>query len=111
MVVATLLSLVKFLRVDKVATEAVSIEFLNADGTTYTANFAAAAVPATIAALIAGGGRIGCWAAAWPRSVSQPPAASSDGFVYWSLDAHTDHLHPLRAVRRIARSTDAKTAD
>jgi hypothetical protein len=57
-VVATLLSFIKFLRVDKIVTDAISTEFLSADGTAYPTKFAAAAVPCT-AAFIAGGGKIG----------------------------------------------------
>lgn len=50
---------VRLLGVDTAVTDAVSVRFQGADGKEYTANIAPAALPATIAALIARGSQIG----------------------------------------------------
>lgn len=49
---------IKFVGVDLSVGDAVSLKFLGADGLQYTAELAAAVLPATIAALIARGGQI-----------------------------------------------------
>lgn len=50
---------VKFLGVDVFGGETVKLKFLGADGAGYSAIIAPGAIPATIAALIAGGGEVG----------------------------------------------------